>query len=155
MREEYEHLMTLLASRKRPPNAEYSTIHGEFDETLTTLLDSLEKEANKLPQHSPSSIPLDIPHTPMSTISRLMKNEKCEVLINFMHDFINRFLTFDNEANEEGHYDRLFGTENWRTIIEQVICYTKDSGTHASRFISKATSNSWRRAICSIFQNGE
>ncbi len=116
----YEHLKRLLESRTFPTSANYTVIHGEFDETLTVLLDSLEKEGRRLTPTFAFIDPFGYSHTPMNTISRLMKNEKCEVLINFMHDFINRFLTFDNEANE-AHYDRLFGTESWRSIIKQQL----------------------------------
>lgn len=116
----YEHLKTVLASRQRPSNAQYTTIYGSFDETLSSLLDSLEKEGRRLTPTFAFIDPFGYSHTPMSTISRLMKNEKCEVLINFMHDFINRFLAFENEANE-AHYDRLFGTGSWRMIIEQQL----------------------------------
>lgn len=116
----YEHLDRLLASRAFPPNIHFRVIHGEFDGTLTTLLDSLESEGRKLTPTFAFIDPFGYSHTPMSTISRLMQNQRCEVLINFMHNFINRFLSFDNETNE-GHYDQLFGTPTWRTIIEQPL----------------------------------
>jgi three-Cys-motif partner protein len=114
----YEHLKALLASRTLPPNVKYTIKHGEFDGTLTDFLDDVEQRGQRLTPTFAFIDPFGYSHTPMSTISRLMKNERCEVLINFMHDFINRFLTFDNEANE-GNYDRLFGTRSWRAIIEQ------------------------------------
>lgn len=116
----YEHLKELLTSRNLPPHAKYRLICGEFDETLTDLLDNLDREGKRLTPTFAFIDPFGYSQTPMNTISRIMKNARCEVLINLMHDFINRFLSFDNDANR-GHLDRLFGTSNWRSIVDQSL----------------------------------
>src|ERR1035437_1219476 len=45
----------------------------------------------------------------------ILQRLKGEVMINFMFDFINRFLSFRNPANEDS-LDRCFGTRDWRSI---------------------------------------
>jgi len=37
-----------------------------------------------------------------------------------MYEEINRFLSFDNEVNH-AHLDGLFGTQEWRQVIEQLL----------------------------------
>ena len=51
----------------------------------------------------------------MDNLRPILQRAKGEVMINFMYDFINRFLTFQNAANEES-LDRCFGTREWRSI---------------------------------------
>lgn len=53
----------------------------------------------------------------MDNLRPILKHGSGEVMINFMYDFINRFLGFQNASNEES-LDRCFGTPNWRAIRE-------------------------------------
>lgn len=51
----------------------------------------------------------------MENLGPVLKNLRGEVMVNFMFDFINRFLNFRSAANEDS-LDRCFGTDRWRTI---------------------------------------
>lgn len=51
----------------------------------------------------------------MDEIRPILLHKPGEVMVNFMYDFVNRFLNFPNQANEES-LDRLFGTKRWRAI---------------------------------------
>ena len=42
-----------------------------------------------------------------------MSNERCEVLITFVYDYINRFI---NQDDKQEVYDELFGTKDWRKV---------------------------------------
>jgi len=53
--------------------------------------------------------PFGISHTPFDLIQRFMKNEKCEVLINFMYSYVNRF---KDKLPEQ--ITALYGTGVWR-----------------------------------------
>jgi len=53
----------------------------------------------------------------MDNLRPILKRGSGEVMINFMYDFINRFLGFQNASNEES-LDRCFGTPNWRAVRE-------------------------------------
>lgn len=50
----------------------------------------------------------------MDHIRPLLKHQG-EVMVNFMYDFINRFINYPNHANEQS-LDRFFGTTDWRSI---------------------------------------
>ena len=54
----------------------------------------------------------------MDNLRPLLRHPKGEVMINFMFDPINRFLSFKSPANEES-LDRLFGTPEWRLLRDK------------------------------------
>ena len=58
--------------------------------------------------------PFGYSQTPFSLIARLMKQAKCEVLINFMYEEINRFLSVESQRT---NFDNLFGSDAWRACI--------------------------------------
>ena len=47
---------------------------------------------------------------PMSIVQELLSLRKCEVLINFMYDSVNRFIS-DERSNTVSHFAELFGTD--------------------------------------------
>ena len=49
---------------------------------------------------------------------RWFSSSRAKPLINFMYDFINRFLGFQDASNEES-LDRCFGTPSWRAIRDR------------------------------------
>jgi hypothetical protein len=54
----------------------------------------------------------------MDDITPLLMHKPGEVMVNFMYDFINRFLNYPDPANEQS-LDRFFGTPHWRTIRDE------------------------------------
>lgn len=116
----YEHLKQLLTQCTLPGTAKYKIYEGNFDETLTGLLKQLEDRQSRLAPTFAFIDPFGFSHTPMQTITRLMRHPKCEVLITFMYEEINRFLDADY-THKEAQYDALFGTSTWRTITQSTL----------------------------------
>lgn len=117
-RDRYEHLVRVLASISPPlpSNIKFHAVHGGFNDQLTQIFKSLE-EQKKQTRLAPTLAfvdPFGFSHTPFSTISKLMKYTKCEVLINFMYEHINRFLSLPDHAE---NFDELFGTTEWRSAV--------------------------------------
>lgn len=54
----------------------------------------------------------------MDNLRPILERTKGEVMINFMYDFINRFLNFQDAGNEES-LDRCFGTRAWRSVRDR------------------------------------
>ena len=111
-----EHLGTVLSqlSPTLPANIKFVTVHGAFDEHLTKILQLLEAQRKHL---APSLVfidPFGFSHTPFDTIKTILQNDKCEVLITFMYEEVNRFLSLGSHAED---YDRLFGTTKWRDAV--------------------------------------
>lgn len=55
--------------------------------------------------------PFGYSDVPLSIVRDILKHTSCEVLVNFMYEEVNRFLSL---PNQEGHFDSLFGTHEWR-----------------------------------------
>ena len=51
----------------------------------------------------------------MEQINPVLRHQPCEVMVNFMYDFINRFINFPDAGNEQS-LDGVFGTTTWRDV---------------------------------------
>jgi three-Cys-motif partner protein len=116
-KDRYEHLVETLSelSGQLPKNFKYHCVHGEFDEELSARLDEINGKNKKL---APSLVfidPFGFSHTPYVTIARILTNDRCEVLITFMFEEINRFLSHPDHPET---YDNLFGTNRWREALK-------------------------------------
>lgn len=124
------HLEQLLVKKSSPGTAQYQVFEGNFDETMTDLLTQLEKTQTRLAPTFAFIDPFGYSHTPMKTIQRLMSHPKCEVLITFMYEEINRFLTADY-TGKEGQYTALFGTSEWQYITNRARdSHSRRDGLH-------------------------
>jgi three-Cys-motif partner protein len=115
-RPRYEHLQTVLARLKPtlPGNIKFQTVLGAFNDHLSQVFKDLEEQKKRLAPALAFVLPFGFSHTPFSTIAKLMKYPKCEVLVNFMYEEINRFLSLPNHAE---NFDELFGTPEWRGAL--------------------------------------
>jgi three-Cys-motif partner protein len=97
-----------------PSNVKVSTLLGRFDETMSGLLSQLDAVGQRLAPTFAFVDPFGWSQTPFSIVKRLLTNDKCELLINFMYEDINRFIGVSEHADK---WDHLFGTEDWRDIV--------------------------------------
>jgi len=104
-----------LAKLSLPENFKVETICGDFAETLTEAMDRLDQQKARMAPAFAFLDPFGFSQTPFSVIQRLGANARCEVLITFMYEAINRFLSLPEQAQ---NLDRLFGTQNWRGVRE-------------------------------------
>jgi len=87
------------------------TIHlGKCDETINGVLDDLDRAGGNLAPTFAFLDPFGFSHTPFSLVKRLMGHRRCEVLITFMYEEINRFLSQEQMPQ---HFDGLFGCPAW------------------------------------------
>jgi three-Cys-motif partner protein len=118
----YNHLKNLLEQQVRrrefPQKALYNVFQGTFKETLADILRYLEDKQLTMAPAFAFIDPFGYSHTPLSIIQGLMKHPKCEVLVTFMYEEINRFLTADYPTKEQ-QYNELFGTPEWQRVAEE------------------------------------
>lgn len=107
-----KHLREVLKKENKPPNFTLHVECGRFDERLTSTLKDIEGQGKQLAPTFAFIDPFGISDTPFSVIEKILKNDKCEVFINFMSGFLNRFKDLD--MNKE-HITDLFGTDAWQT----------------------------------------
>jgi len=103
-----------------PQKASYHVFQGTFKDALTDILEYLEDKQLTMAPTFAFIDPFGYSHTPISIIQGLMKHPKCEVLITFMYEEINRFLTA-NYSTKEQQYNELFGTYKWQQIAKEAI----------------------------------
>ncbi len=97
-----------------PSNIKVKAVNATFNDQMLQTLDDITHEKKALAPTLAFIDPFGFKHTPFKTISRLMQQPKCEVLINFMYEEINRFLSLPNHAVT---FDELFGTPEWRDAL--------------------------------------
>lgn len=91
------------------------TIHlGKCDETINGLLDNLDRAGGHLAPTFAFLDPFGFSHTPFSLVKRLMSHRGCEVLITFMFEELNRFLSQEQVPH---HFDALFGCPAWAEAL--------------------------------------
>jgi three-Cys-motif partner protein len=90
---------------------------GTFADKLGKTLDELDSEGSKIAPTFALIDPFGFSGIPYALIQRLLSKNKCEVLVTFMVDSINRWLTHP-DANIKAHIVETFGTEEAIKIAE-------------------------------------
>ena len=107
-------LQNKLASMRIPENIKYKVKCGEFAPQLSDLLDRLEAQDSRLAPAFVLIDPFGFTGIPFELIQRLMRNDKCEVLITFMYEEINRFI---GDRKLWPSLEVTFGTDKWKQVI--------------------------------------
>ena len=89
----YHSLQAVLGALELPSNIKYQVYEGRFDEEMTEILDQLDEEGARMAPGFFLLDPFGYSHTPMSTVKRVMEHPRCEVLITFIYENLNRFLS--------------------------------------------------------------
>jgi three-Cys-motif partner protein len=110
------HLRGLIDTIETPKNFVINVECSTFDESLNSTLEDIEKQGQKLAPTFAFIDTFGISDTPFSVVKKIMKYEKCEILITFMSGFLKRF---KNEDYNEKHVDKLFGTKDWHHLDEE------------------------------------
>jgi three-Cys-motif partner protein len=113
--ERYRHLKNLLdgLSPTLPSRIKWEAVHGRFDEHLTESLNLIEAQKKVLAPAFVFIDPFGFSHTPFKTVRKVLQNGRCEVLVNFMYEEVNRFISLEEHAE---NFDELFGTPEWRRV---------------------------------------
>lgn len=109
-------LQAAISELQVPSRFLVTAVNGDCNALLQNLLDGMARDAESLAPSFMFLDPFGFSDTPLSLIRRIMAHDRCEVLITFMFEEINRFLTHDKLPT---HFDALFGTEEWREALSQ------------------------------------
>lgn len=78
------------------------------------LLDFYRKRSKPLPPTFAFINPFGWTGVPFNLVREILQFQSCEVLVNFMFEEINRFVS---QPDQEGNFDALFGTPDWRQVL--------------------------------------
>lgn len=124
-----------------PSKIKVNIVGSGFESHTQKMLDFLESKNHSLAPTFAFIDPFGY-NLSFALIRRLMNNERCEVFINFMYEFINRFIERDGQ---ETVMTNLFGSDNWkslnlagapserRSIIHDL--YQEQLKTHAAKYV--------------------
>jgi three-Cys-motif partner protein len=118
LKNEIDHLKSETSFLTIPPNFYVDAKVNEFENTLTTILDDLQKDGHHLAPTFAFVDPFGFKGAPFSLIKRLLENSKTEVFVNIMVDFINRFIEHPTPITHQ-HIKQLLGASD--TEIDQII----------------------------------
>ncbi len=103
---------------------------GAFSDHMTELLNAIEADKKQLAPTFAFIDPFGFKGLPMALVARIVRYPRCECLVSFMYEDINRFLAHPGAAIQ-AHYDELFGTDEWRAIAR-----ITDPETRKDRLVS-------------------
>lgn len=112
-KDRFDHLEQQVRKLTLPNNLKYHCIHGKFDETVSGLFDYLDGQRRNIAPIFAFIDPFGYSHTPFEVVKRIMSHDKCEILITFMYEEINRFIKHP-DSRETEHRNRLYGTDRWQ-----------------------------------------
>jgi three-Cys-motif partner protein len=112
-----DHLKGELAKLDCPDHFKIKVEQGLFAEKLGKVLNELEADRSQIAPTFALIDPFGFSGIPYGLIQRLLSKDKCEVLITFMVDSINRWLEHPEE-NIRSHIADTFGTEEAFAIAQ-------------------------------------
>lgn len=113
-----DHLRSRLNGLAIPAQFEVSVIPGEFANVTGDKLDQLEASGRQLVPTFAFVDPFGFTGVPFDLMARILAHPKCEVFVNIMVEFINRFLEHPNHK-VVAHFPTTFGTGEILTIPTQ------------------------------------
>lgn len=112
----YKNLKRKLTSLKLPTNFRIECECGTFEKHFGEALAEIETQSKTL---APSFVFID-PFGPtgfsMDLISRLSRQPRCEVLVNFNYQALNQWFLYDK--SKHGLIDTLYGNDTWRAGLK-------------------------------------
>jgi three-Cys-motif partner protein len=96
-----------------PRNVKYDVRQGTFADNAAAICEYLEQQKRRLAPTFAFIDPFGWTGMPMELVSRLLNHPSCEVFINFMVGFVNRFLTHPHQGD---NMNDLFGLD-----VDQIL----------------------------------
>lgn len=118
-----EHLDGLLQECERPSNVNVMAKAARFEEIMSEILDYLEKKGTQMAPTFLFVDPFGIRGVSANLLKRFMLNPRCEILLTFMMESVNRF---KEHPYFEAHLTKLFGSSDWKECLESGSSKEKD-----------------------------
>jgi len=109
-------LNQLVSERPLPGWVEYDVRDGEFADEMTKVLNKLEGTGKHLAPTFAFIDPFGYKGLPLEIIARIVRNDRCECLINFMYEAFTRHAG-KPIAWIQSEFDELFGTNAWQDLL--------------------------------------
>ncbi len=108
-------LQEIVDGIQRPSNFRVKVAPGStFEAEVTELIEFYSSRHRPLPPTFAFVDPFGWTGVPFSLLAQIIGHPSCEVLVNFMYEEINRFLT---QSDQPENFDSFFGTGEWRACV--------------------------------------
>ena len=108
-------LKDIIAEIERPDSFHVKVACGEtFESALGNLLQFYRDKSRSLPPTFAFLDPFGWTGVPFSIVKEIMSYPRCEVLVTFMYEEINRFI---GHPDQGANFDNFFGTGTWRSGV--------------------------------------
>ncbi|MEV7447046.1 three-Cys-motif partner protein TcmP [Streptomyces sp. NPDC091204] len=94
-----------------PSNVKVEAVNSPFEQTATDLLSHLSTQKKRLAPTFAFVDPFGFSGLPMNLLADLLSFSRCELFVNYMVDFVNRFA---GAGNVDHHLTELFGTDEYK-----------------------------------------
>lgn len=138
-----KHLETEISLLELPPQFKYQVINGEFSDKVEAILAKLENSNRQLAPTFALVDPFGFSGIPFDLMARILRYPKCEVFINVMVEFINRFLSHPNESVVQ-HFPVTFGTDEILEIpnrdgkrVEQILSLYRSQLKKHAKYVGR------------------
>lgn len=112
------HLRCRLSRIQVPSQFKVAVIEREFASAIEHVLDDLQSAAKLIAPTFAFVDPFGFSGIPLNLMARILRYPKCEVFVNIMVDFINRFIEHPNDSIV-AHFPQTFGTDEVLRIPAQ------------------------------------
>lgn len=113
-KDRFNHLQEILEEQRIPSNIEIKCHNEKFEKVIKDILDKRDERHSSLIPTFAFIDPFGFTGIPFTLVKRLMESPKCEVLITFMYDQMNRFVSDRKLWNS---LDNTFGNNKWRGVL--------------------------------------
>lgn len=111
-----EFLEQKIAGLEIPRNISTECFCAKFDKAMAEILDYIDEQKTRLAPAFVFIDPFGFTGIPFALIKRIMQNPKCEILITFMYEEINRFIGLRKLWYR---LEETFGTDEWKEVIDE------------------------------------
>jgi three-Cys-motif partner protein len=99
----------------RPAWVSAGVFEGAFSDHMTELLNAIEADKKQLAPTFAFIDPFGFKGLPMALVGRIVRHPRCECLVSFMYESVNRFVAHP-DPEIQARLDELFGTTDWRDV---------------------------------------
>jgi three-Cys-motif partner protein len=105
-----QQILDLEARSKLPSNVTIEILDRPFEKSAESLLMELERQRAQLAPTFAFIDPFGFTGLPLDLIRRLLSFDKCEVFVNFMIGWVNRFV---DHPDQQANFEQLFATDRF------------------------------------------
>ena len=121
-------LEQVISEIDRPDSFAVRITNGTFEAGMKEILGWCKANRQSLPSTFAFVDPFGWTGAPFALVQEILSHPSCEVMINFMYEETNRFLS---HRDQDENFDQLFGTDDWKPLVQIKKATERRQAIHA------------------------